>query len=118
LNFYEILNKTMEEDQLKKIHQESYKGMIDETYSDSLIWKFFIVVFNFFIFLLFPKKKANLELINNLRKEVLSDKKINYTNSQAYNDWVKHANRTRKMVIKKDPSLFLRWCPISQVPIF
>jgi len=102
----------MGEDQFKKINRERYKGMIDETYSDPITWKIFIIFFNFFIFLLFPKKKASLELIDDLRKEVSSDKKINYTNSQSYNDWIKHANRTREMVVKRDPSLFLRWYPI------
>jgi putative sugar O-methyltransferase len=98
--------------QSKIINQENYKGMIDETYRDPIIWKFFINVFEFFIYFLYPKKKANPELIDELKKEVSNYKKLNYTNSQAYNDWVKHANRTREMILKKDPSMFLRWYPI------
>lgn len=95
--------------QSKIINKENYKGMIDETYRDPIIWRFFIAVFDFFIYFLYPKKKADPRLIDDLKKQVSNYKKIDYTNSQAYNDWIKHANKTRDMILKKDPSFFLRW---------
>ncbi|MFH1780479.1 MAG: hypothetical protein ABH841_00495 [Candidatus Nealsonbacteria bacterium] len=88
------------------------RGMINDTCRDNKFWAGIVLIFEF-LCNLFPTRKVNRELIIELRGETRNLEYIKETNSKAYNDWIKYANRTRKLILHGNPNKFLQWAPIK-----
>jgi len=88
------------------------RGMINDTYKDNKLWSGIVLMFEF-LCNLFPTRKVNRELIAALREETRNLEYIKETDSNAHNDWIKHANRTRKLILHGNPNKFLQWIPIK-----
>ncbi|MFH1642069.1 MAG: hypothetical protein ABIC04_04165 [Nanoarchaeota archaeon] len=96
--------------QTKSIQKK--RGMIDDTYKDNKLWAGIVSIFEF-LCNLFPTRKANRELIVELKEGTRNSEYIKETDSRAYNDWIKHANRIRKLILHGNPNKFLQWAPIK-----
>lgn len=96
-------------------NQSKIRGMIDNTYKEGIVWSLFVSLFEFF-YSIFHKKTANYPnknlLIEELREMVGRLEPISEVKSQASNEWIKHANQARELILTKDPSMFLRRVPI------
>jgi hypothetical protein len=88
------------------------RGMIDDTYHDSDVWKLFSTIFENVI--LFVKKRKKQTPINpkallELKESVKNIQMIAVTNSDANNDWIKHSNSMTYNTLNGDLNIFLRW---------
>ena len=87
------------------------RGMIDDTYRDGKIWKFFSSIFESVILFLKSNKKipCNAKALFELNETIRNIEIIPNNESDANNDWIKHSNSMIHNALHGDSSFFLRW---------